>query len=394
MILKTIFAKRVKERIGRKNLKTKKNISENKDAISLAVGDPNFITPQYIINAAKKALDEGYTHYTMVTGLKELKEDISIKLKEENKIEANPASEVIVTAGGTAAIFGTIQSFIETDDEVIVADPTYYNFLSCIRYSGGIPVKILLDEENAFRLNPEKINEAITHKTKMILINSPNNPTGAVLTKADLKAIADIAIDNDLLVFSDEVYEKIIFDKNKHYSIASFPEMKSRTITLNSFSKTYAMTGFRIGYITGDKDLVETIGNVITGVTLCPNSIAQKAALEALRNKKASKKWLKKMKKEYQKRRDLLVEKLNNIYRIKCIKPAGALFTFPNIKSFKMTSDDFVRMLWKKGHIKIDSGTLFGNGGEGYCRITFAYSQETLRKGINRIQKTLQTIYS
>lgn len=362
-----------------------------KNIISLTVGDPNFMMPSFIRKAAQKALEEGHTHYTPTTGLPELKELISEKLDKENNIETDPASEVIVTAGATPAMFGAIHAFIESKDEVIVADPTY-KFSSYTRYAGGKSVLIPLKEEYGFRLNPEEVKEAITSKTKMIVVISPDNPTGAVLRKEDLKAIADIAIDKDLLVISDQVYEKIVFNNHKHYSLASFPGMEDRTITIGSFSKTYSMTGMRVGYLTADREATTILGKVVTSMTICPNSIAQEAAIAALKEKELSRKWIEEMMIEYRKRRDLLIDGLNEISGISISRNnwGGSIFAFANIKPFNTSSYHFAMQLLKKGSVLVHPGTAFGKGGEGYIRVSIASSIATLEEGLSRIKKVIE----
>jgi len=363
---------------------------ESKDLVYLSVGDPDLPTPEHIREAAKKAIDEGYTHYTPATGLSELKEAIAEKLREENGIEADPESEVIVTAGTTPAMFGTILALIGPGDEVIIADPTYLEYTRLTKLAGGNPIAVPVKEENEFRINPEDVEKKITSRTKIIILISPDNPTGSALRKNDLEEIADIAIKHDLLVVSDELYEKVIFDGCKHFSIASFSGMEDRTITINGFSKGYCMSGWRVGYLTADKSLLSVIGRVIYSMSVSVNTIAQKAALAALTNRDLTEKEIQKVMEEYHKRRELLVNGMNSIHGIRCLKPAGSLFAFPNIKSFGMSSIDFAMHLVRRGHVVLYPGTAFGDGGEGYLRVSMTYSQETIKEGLDRIRGAVE----
>lgn len=369
----------------------KKRSSETKDLVFLDASDPNFLTFSHVRNAAKTAIDEGYTHYTHINGSLELREAIAEKLRKDNMIEANPLSEVIVTSGSTPAMCGTLLSLINPGDEVVIPDPIYkYPLLT--RFVGGIPIPVPVEEKNNFKVTPEQIERKISSKTKMIILNSPHHPTGAVLEGDDLKKIAEIAIKHDLLVMSDEIYEKIIFNGHKHISIASISGMEDRTITINGFSKSYVMTGWRIGYLTADESLVRTIEKITSNMTLCPNSIAQKAALAALLNNEATKKEHAKMMNEFQKRREILVNGLNSISGIQCLKQAGSIFTFPNIKYFGMSSLDLATFLLREGNVSTCPGSVWGSNGEGYLSVGISTSQENIREGLKRMKATLKKI--
>jgi len=390
-ILNKIFADRVNAYKKDLLVEFRKLALESENVVSLAVGDPDFPTPKHITESAKKAMDEGYTHYTPPTGLPELREAIAEKLREDNGIEADPKSEVIVTAGCTPAMVGTILALVDHGDEVIVPDPTYqYPLLT--KMAGGIPVAVPLKEENEFRINPRDIGKKITSRTKMIVLISPDNPTGSALRKEDLEEVAEIAVKHDLLVVSDEIYEKIIFEGRKHFSIVSFPGMEDRTITINGFSKSYCMTGWRIGYLTADKSLSSVIGKVTTSLTLSANAISQKAALAALTNRDIARTELQKMMEEYHKRRELFVNGLNKITGIKCLKPAGSIFAFPSIKFFGISSFDFAMHILRKGRVILYPGTVFGDGGEGYLRVSLAYSQEKIKEGLSRIREAVEEL--
>lgn len=362
-----------------------------KDVMPLALGDPDFRTPKPIVDAAKEAMNEGYTHYTASEGLPELRRAIADKLENENRVSVNPDSEVVVTAGGEEALHATMQSLINVGDEVIVPDPCYA-FDKLVQLAGGVPIFTPLKEEDEFRMNAKDIEEKITRRTKMIIMNSPNNPTGSVLSKDDVEQIAEIAKRHDLLVISDEIYEKIMFDNHRHYSIASFPGMKTRTITINGFSKGFAMTGWRIGYLAADKSLANVIKKVHHYIALSAPTIAQKAALFALSEKHIVDKSVKEMVKEYQKRRDLLVGQLNDMPGIHCLKPAGSIYAFPSVKGLGLSSFDFALHLIEECRVVVYPGTAFGNSGEGYLRVSLAYPKEKMGIALQKIKEVVQNL--
>ncbi|NIN51807.1 MAG: aminotransferase class I/II-fold pyridoxal phosphate-dependent enzyme [Nitrososphaeria archaeon] len=357
------------------------------DLVSLALGDPDFSTPLHIRDAAKKAVDEGFTHYTHSAGLPELREAISEKLSRENGIEASP-DEIIVTAGGEEAMHVTVQALIDIKDEVLIPDPCYH-FDKIVRLAGGSPVSVPLKEENKFEINPEDIESRITPRTKMLVLISPNNPTGSMISKNTLDEIGKIVKKHDLLMISDECYEKIVFDGRKHYSIGSLPNMKEQVITINSFSKTYAMTGWRIGYLAADKSIANVIQKAHYYSLICVNAMAQKAALAALTGPQNP---VKSMVEEYSRRRNLMINGLNSIGGIKCIKTAGSFWAFPNVKAFGMSSLNFSKYLLTNAKVAVFPGSAFGMAGEGYLRFSFSYPQETIKEALGRIRDALEKL--
>lgn len=367
--------------------KMMKLATEFENVIQLVGGEPDFDTPEHIREAVKKALDDGYTHYTPTEGMFELREVISEKLSRENGIDADPESEIIVTLGAQAALFATMQATINLGDEVLLMDPSYYPiYETCIVLAGGIPKSVPLSEEDNFQLNPEEVEKRINPRTKAILLCNPNNPTGTVLDKGMLQAIADIAKKNNLVVISDEVYEKIIYDGLKHYSIGSFSGAEDRTVTINSFSKTYAMTGFRIGYLAAKENLAKHINKVHYYISISPNSLSQKAGLAALLGPQ---KCVSKMVKEYDRRRRLGNE-LNKIDRIRCSLPKGAFYFFPKISETGITSEELAEYLLKEAKVAVTPGSGLGNYGEGYIRISFATDFEKIKEAVKRTRVALE----
>lgn len=358
------------------------------DVLSLSAGRPDFDTPTYIKEAAKRALDEGYTSYTQSSGLPELREAIADKLAKENGIEFDPRSEIVVTVGAKEAVFAAILVNINRGDEVLITDPIYPGYVPCVRFAEGIPVALPVKEENDFRISCEDVESALTPRTKMLIINSPNNPTGAVFTKADLEAIADLARARDLLVLSDEIYEKIIYDA-EHYSIASFPGMKDRTITVNGFSKTYAMTGWRIGYLATGKELVRRIMLMHSNSVTCACSFAQKAATVAL---KGPQREVEEMVREYRRRRDLIINELAKMSDITCKTPKGSFYAFPNISQLGKSSQEIAQFLLDSARVATVPGSAFGKEGEGHLRLSFASAYEDIKQALERMKVALEDL--
>jgi len=363
-------------------------VAQMEDVIRLEVGEPDFNTPEHIKKAAKISLDENWTHYTSSAGLLELREAIAKKLRVDNDIYADPQTEVIVTPGACSALNLAILSIVNPGDEVLLPDPGWPHYEPCVRIAEGVPIHYPLVEENEFRIDINKLKEKVNEKTKMVIINSPQNPTGSVLTKKNFEDLSDVALQDDLLVVSDEVYEKIIYDDAKHYSIGSFPDMKDHTITVNAFSKTYAMTGWRLGFATATKDIIEQMTKLNLYSSTCANSITQRAGIPALEGLQDC---VAEMVKEYKKRRDYLVDSLNKIPEISCLTPKGAIYIFLNVSRLKMSSFDCSMFLLDKGHVATVPGSAFGEMGEGYLRISFAKSIEELREAVARIQNALKT---
>jgi aspartate/methionine/tyrosine aminotransferase len=352
------------------------------DIIGLHAGEPDFPTPKHIVEAGSRALDDGYTHYTHGAGILVLREAISRKLLQENGIEANPKTEITVTAGGFAAIFATIQATINPGDEVIVLQPSWPSYAGFVRLADGVPVPVSLRGPD-FEPSRADLKERITERTRMILVNSPNNPTGAVYSQNCLFELAKLAKEHGLLVLTDEVYEKIIFDGNKHFSIASRAEFKDSTITVNSFSKTYAMTGWRIGYVVASESITNGIRKMHGYMASCAPSSAQKAALEAL---SGSQDCISEMIDEYRRRRDLIVRGLNEIDGFQCMPPKGTFYAFSSVSRIGIPSAKIAEELLEQARLAGIPGSAFGEAGEGYLRLSFATSQRNIQEALARIK--------
>lgn len=342
------------------------------DSINLALGEPDFDTPPHIHEAVKEALEEGFTHYTGNTGIIELREAISHKLQAENHIPTTPES-VIVTVGASGALYSSVNALIDEGDEVVIPDPGFVAYDACVKISGGKSVRAHLKDENDFRMIPEEVLEQVTPRTKAIIMNSPGNPTGGVLKKEDVKGLADIANDHNLILISDEIYEKIIYGK-KHYSPASYSD---NVITINGFSKTYAMTGFRIGYLAAPPQLTEELLKVHQYTVTCATSLSQKAALAALQGPQDS---VEEMVGEFKRRRDLVVGRLRGM-GIYCREPQGAFYVFPSIEDPERLVEEAL-----KKDVVLVPGTSFGKYGEGHFRISYATSYEDLEEAMNRLE--------
>jgi aspartate/methionine/tyrosine aminotransferase len=357
--------------------------------ISLAAGQPDFVTPQHIREYAKKALDDGYTFYPPSNGVPELREAISKKVAEENGINVNPESEIIVTVGGKQGVFSAILTLVDSGDEVIVADPSWVTYEPCVRLAAGKIIPVPVHEKNEFRLSAEDVMKAVTRKTKLIIINSPNNPTGSILRKEDLEKIAKVACEKDLFVLSDEIYEYLVYDGLKHCSIASLPGMRERTITANGFSKAYSMTGWRLGYLVGPREIVQHILAIHEHSVTGPSSFSQRAVAQAMADPR-SKESIRNMVTEFEKRRKVIVDGLNKIESISCIKPSGAFYAFANISKLGKSSMEITNLLLDKALVATVPGSAFGQNGEGFLRLSFANSTENILEALNRIGTTLK----
>jgi aspartate/methionine/tyrosine aminotransferase len=350
--------------------------------IGLHAGEPDFPTPKHIVEAGSRALHDGYTHYTHGAGLLQLREAISRKLLEENGIEANPKTEITATAGGFAAIFAAIQATINPGDEVIVLQPSWPSYAGFVKLADGVPVFVPLHGPD---LEPSTANvkERISDRTRMILVNSPNNPTGAVYSQSCLLELTKLAKEHGLLILTDEVYEKIVFDGNKHFSIASRSEFRDFTITVNSFSKTYAMTGWRIGYVVANDIITNGIRKMHGYMASCAPASAQKAALEALSGPQDC---IDEMNDEYQRRRDLIVSGLNDIDGFQCTPPKGTFYAFPSVSKLGLASARIAEELLEQAKLACIPGSAFGEAGEGYLRLSFATSQRNIQEALARIR--------
>ncbi len=358
------------------------------DVVKLTVGEPNFDTPQYIKDAAKRAIDEGYTHYSPNAGLPELREAIA---KEYLKYSRDYTLEnVMITVGGMEAITMCLIATVNPGDEVIIPDPCFPNYVGQVMVAGAKPVSVPVYEENDFSIKAEDIEKAITPKTKAILLNSPSNPLGSVITKEEIIKIAELVKKYDLIVYSDEVYDKIIFDDFEYFSIAQIPEVRDQVLVINSFSKSHAMTGWRIGYIVGHKDIISAMPKLQEGIVSCVSTFTQRAALEALQGSQDE---VKKMHSDYLRRRDILIDGLNSIPGISCKKSPGSFYAFANIKALGVSSEQFAEDLVKHARVVVVPGSAFGSMGEGYFRTVFANSDENLKEAVRRIDEYVRKTY-
>jgi len=362
-------------------------VDEIPDVIGLHAGEPDFDTPAHIREAAKKALDEGYTHYTYTAGLPELRAAIAEKLMKENNIKADPETEITVTVGGFAAIFATLEAVINPGDEVIIPEPVWPSYEGLVKLAGGKPVLFELNPPN-YSLNTDLLKETITERTKMVIINTPNNPTGAVYKSQELAALASMTKKHDLLVLADEAYEKIIYDDTRHFSIASLAGMKERTVTVNSFSKTYAMTGWRVGYVVANGQITAGLRRIHSYAVSCVSPILQKAAFTALT---ASQDCVKQMVKEYKERRDIVVEAVNNISGFQCAKPKGTFYLFPDIQGVGLPSVKLAELMLREAKVATIPGSAFGKSGEGHLRMSIAVSRNNLLDATKRIENFMKS---
>ncbi len=364
-------------------------VSEMKDAISLGVGEPDFDTPWHIRDEGIYSLEKGRTFYTSNAGLKPLREEISNYINRTHGIKYNPDNEIIVTVGGSEAIDIGLRAVINPQDEVIIPQPSYVSYEPCTILSGATPVIINLKAENEFRLKPDELLSAITPKTKVLILPYPNNPTGAIMEREDLEDIAKIVKEKDLLVMSDEIYSSLTY-KGNHTSIAEIDGMKERTILINGFSKSYAMTGWRLGYAYGPKEIIAQMTKIHQFAIMCAPTTSQYAAIEALKKGDDD---VKIMRQAYNQRRRFLLNAFKEM-KLDCFEPYGAFYVFPCIKEFNMTSEEFATKLLMEEKVAVVPGTAFGNCGEGYLRISYAYSLENLKIAISRIADFVERLRS
>ena len=356
-------------------------VVEMKDAISLGVGEPDFDTPWHIREEGIYAFEKGKTFYTSNSGLKPLREEISSYIKRSQNIEYNPNDEILVTVGGSEAIDIGLRAILNDGDEVIIPQPSYVSYAPCSYLAGGKNVIIDLKEENHFKLTPQELENAITDKTKVLILPFPNNPTGAIMEREDLEKIAKIIIDKDIFVMSDEIYSELTYDK-KHVSIASIEGMKERTLLINGFSKTYAMTGWRLGYACGPNEIIKQMTKIHQYAIMCAPTISQYAAVEALRHGDDD---VNMMRQSYNQRRRFLIKRFKEM-GLECFEPYGAFYVFPCIKEFGMSSEEFATKLLLEEKVAAVPGTAFGDSGEGYLRISYAYSIEKLKIAMERLE--------
>ena len=356
-------------------------VGEMEDAISLGVGEPDFDTPWHIRDEGIYSLEKGRTHYTSNAGLKELKIEIDRFLTRRYGVSYDPNKEIMVTVGGSEAIDIAIRAMLDPGDEVLIPQPSYVSYVPCAVLANGTPVIIELKEEDEFRLTPEELEAAITPKTKLLVLPFPNNPTGGVMEKSDLEKIAKIIIEHDLFVLSDEIYSELTYLEN-HVTIASLPGMKERTIVINGFSKSHAMTGWRLGYACGPEKIIKQMLKIHQYAIMCAPTTSQYAAVEALRNGDED---VAGMREEYDGRRRYLLHRFKEM-GLTCFEPFGAFYAFPCIKEFGMTSEEFATELLKQQKLAVVPGTAFGESGEGYIRISYAYSLDNLKKAMDRME--------
>ena len=362
-------------------------VNEMKDAISLGVGEPDFDTPWHIRDEGIYSLEKGRTFYTSNSGLKELRSEISRYVEASQGVRYDPLSEILVTVGGSEAIDLACRALLNPGDEVIIPEPSYVSYVPCAIMAGGKAVTLDLKEENEFRLQPEELEKAITDRTKILVLPYPNNPTGAIMEKQDLERIADLIIKNDIYLISDEIYSELSY-KEKHVSIISLPGMRERTIYINGFSKAYAMTGWRLGYACGPALILKEMTKLHQFCIMCAPTTSQYAAIEALRHGQRD---VDEMREAYNGRRRFLMNEFKEM-GLKCFEPYGAFYVFPCIKEFGMSSEDFCTELLRRKKVAVVPGTAFGECGEGFVRISYAYSIDNLKVALGRIREFIEEL--
>lgn len=358
-------------------------VSEMKDAISLGVGEPDFDTPWHIREEGIYSLEKGRTFYTSNAGLKDLKIEIHNYLERRCNVCYDPDHEIMVTVGGSEAIDAAMRAMIDPGDEVLIPQPSYVSYTPCCVLADGVPVSIELEEKDRFRLTPEKLLEKITPKTKILVLPFPNNPTGAIMEREDLEKIAEIVIEKDLFVISDEIYSELTYAKEDHVTIASLPGMKERTVLINGFSKAFAMTGWRLGYACAPEIILKQMLKIHQYAIMCAPTTSQYAAVEALRNGDED---VKHMRESYDQRRRFLLNAFQEM-NLDCFEPQGAFYMFPSIKRFGMTSEEFATRLLREEKVAVVPGTAFGDCGEGFLRVSYAYSLKSLKEALSRIKR-------
>lgn len=364
-------------------------VSEMKDAISLGVGEPDFDTPWHIRDEGIYSLEKGRTFYTSNAGLKELKVEIARYLDRRYGMTYDYNKEIMVTVGGSEAIDIALRAMLDAGDEVIIPQPSYVSYVPCTVLAGGTPVIVELKEENDFRLTAEELEAVITPKTKILIMPFPNNPTGAIMEKADLEAIVQVVKEHDLFVISDEIYSELTY-VDKHVSIASFPGMKERTVLINGFSKAYAMTGWRLGYACAPETILKQMLKIHQFAIMCAPTNSQYAAIEGLRHCEDE---VQQMRNAYNQRRRYLVNEFAKM-KLECFEPFGAFYIFPSIKEFGMTSEEFAMRFLEEEKVAVVPGSAFGESGEGFLRVSYAYSLEDLKEAIGRLSRFVERLRS
>lgn len=362
-------------------------VSEMPDAISLGVGEPDFDTPWRIREEGIYSLERGKTFYTSNAGLKELRYEISEYLERKYQLVYHPCHEVLVTVGGSEGIDVAMRTILNPGDEVIIVQPCFVSYVACVIMAGGVPVTVSLKEEDKFKLKKEQLEAAVTDKTKAIIISFPNNPTGAIMTKEELEPIADFAHEHDLMVISDEIYSELTYG-HEHFSIAALPEMKDRSIVINGFSKAFAMTGWRLGYVAAPREIMKQMIKVHQFCIMAAPTTSQYAAIEAMRSCDDE---VAEMRTAYNQRRRFLIHEFKRM-GLDCFEPEGAFYIFPSIKKFGMTSEQFATQLLKEEKVAIVPGSAFGKCGEGYLRVSYAYSIEELKEALGRLERFIKRL--
>lgn len=357
--------------------------------IHLEIGRPDFDTPRHIKDAAKQALDDGVVRYTSNYGLADLRQAIADKLLAENGIGVDPEREIIVTVGANEGVLLVALALLDPGDEVLIPDPAWLHYFSCAQLAQAKPVHVPLWEQNGFRLDPDDLESAVTARTKMIILTTPHNPTGSVLDRESLARIAEVATKHDLLVLSDEIYEKILYDGAQHHSLAALPGMADRTITLNGFSKAYSMTGWRLGYVAARRHLIDAMVRVHQYSVTCANSFAQKGAVAAYRGSQAC---VADMVGEFDRRRSFLVSALEQMEGVRCVRPQGAFYVFPSIEAFGLSSEQLAAHLLEHAKVALVPGSAFGAYGEGYLRLAYSNSYENIERAVERIDEALRQL--
>jgi aminotransferase len=357
--------------------------------INLSVGEPDFPTPPHIVNAAKKALDEGYTRYSPGLGYAALREAIAAKMARENDLSIDPAREVIVTAGAMEGIVLALLATIDSGDEVLIPDPGYTNYEGQVILAGGVPVPVPISEAQGFSMAPDDVQAALSPRTRALLLNTPANPTGGTIHRAHLEGLAALCRDRGLIVIADEVYEAMVYDGAHNFSIATLPGMRNRTATVMSCSKTYAMTGWRVGYVVAGAEITAQMQKLQENVVSCVNSAAQMGAVAALSGPQDC---VREMVAEYERRRKFLVSALNEIEGIHCSMPSGAFYAFPNIQSLGRPAEEFAHWLVDKGGVVTVPGTAFGKRGEGHLRLCYAVSMPQLQRAVEGFERAVDAL--
>ena len=362
-------------------------VNEMKDAISLGVGEPDFDTPWRIREEGIYSLEKGRTFYTSNSGLKELKEEICNYIQRKTSVVYDPKSEVVVTVGGSEGIDIAMRAMLDPGDEVLIPQPSYVSYLPCAVLAGGVPVVIPLQNKNEFKLTREELEAAITPRTKILVLPFPNNPTGSIMTREDLEPIAEVVKEHDLFVISDEIYSELSY-QGEHVSIAEFPGLRERTIMINGFSKGFAMTGWRLGYACGPAEIIEQMIKIHQFAIMCAPTNSESAAIEGLRNCQPE---VDEMREAYNQRRRFLMHEFRRI-GLKCFEPYGAFYVFPDVSEFGMTSEEFATRFLEEERVAVVPGTAFGASGEGFIRISYAYSLEDLKVALGRLERFIERL--